>query len=116
MQPKHPIPDSYWVRPGQLLAGEYPRDWDDHLSRLKLRRLLEAGVTLFLDLTQAGEYGLEPYAHLAEDEAAVAFIGADVVAATLAHALANPLGRADLGAMVGQRLGALVVDVGDVDL
>jgi hypothetical protein len=70
MQPNHPIPDSYWVRRGRLLAGEYPRDWDDHISRLKLRRLLEAGVTTFLDLTQAGEYGLEPYAHLAKDEAA----------------------------------------------
>ena len=49
MPPNHPIPNSYWVRPAQLLAGEYPSDWNERLSRQKLRRLLEAGVTLFLD-------------------------------------------------------------------
>jgi hypothetical protein len=66
---KHPIPDSYWVRSGQLLAGEYPRDWEDDLSREKLRQLLKAGVTFFLDLTEAGEYGLKPYTHLLDQEA-----------------------------------------------
>ena len=70
MQPKHPIPDSYWVRPGQLLAGEYPSDWDDDVSREKLRLLLNVGVSLFVDLTQAGEYGLEPYTLTLEEEAA----------------------------------------------
>jgi hypothetical protein len=70
MPPIPPIPNAYWVRAGQLLAGEYPRDWDDPISRLKLRRLLEAGVTFFLDLTEAGEYGLESYVPLLEDEAA----------------------------------------------
>jgi hypothetical protein len=65
-----PIPNSYWVRPGQLLAGEYPMDWDDQMSRQKICRLLEAGVTFFLDLTQAGEYGLKPYTPLMEEEAA----------------------------------------------
>lgn len=70
MQPNHPIPDSYWVQPGQLLAGEYPRDWDDQASRQKLRRLLESGVTLFLDLTETGEYGLKAYAPLLQEEAA----------------------------------------------
>ncbi len=64
------IPDSYWVRPGQLLAGEYPTDWTEALSRKRLRRLLEAGVTFFLDLTQAGEYGLKPYTPLLEQVAA----------------------------------------------
>jgi protein-tyrosine phosphatase len=65
-----PIPDSYWVWPGQLLAGEYPRDWGDQTSRKKLRRLLEAGVTFFLDLTEAGEYNLKPYVLLLQKEAA----------------------------------------------
>jgi protein-tyrosine phosphatase len=65
-----PIPNSYWVRPGQLLAGEYPMDWDDRMSRQKLRRLLEAGVTFFLDLTEAGEYGLKPYTSPLREEAA----------------------------------------------
>ena len=48
-------PDAYWVRPGRLLAGAYPRE---------LERIREAGVTLFLDLTEEGEYGLPPYATL----------------------------------------------------
>ncbi len=63
-------PRSYWVRPAQLLAGEYPRDWSDDSSRRKLRRLLESGVTFFLDLTEDGEYGLKSYASLLQQEAA----------------------------------------------
>jgi protein-tyrosine phosphatase len=70
VNPNHPFPNSYWVRPGQILAGEYPSDWNKRLSRLKLRRLLEAGVTLFLDLTEAGEYGIRSYASLLDEEAA----------------------------------------------
>jgi protein-tyrosine phosphatase len=70
MTPTPPIPNSYWVRPGQLLAGEYPSDWNEALSREKLRRLLEAGVTFFLNLTEAGEYGLRSYAPLLDQEAA----------------------------------------------
>jgi hypothetical protein len=64
------IPDSYWVCPGRLLAGEYPRTKDDEESRSKLRRLLEAGVTFFLDLTEEGEYDLKSYAPLLREEAA----------------------------------------------
>jgi hypothetical protein len=56
-----PIPDSYWVIPGRLLAGEYPGHKDDAQARLKLRRFQEAGITLFFDLTEAGEHGLSPY-------------------------------------------------------
>ncbi len=69
-QQTRPIPDSYWVRPGKLLAGEYPRTLDDEISQVKLGRFLEAGVTFFLDLTQAGEYRLKPYASLLEAIAA----------------------------------------------
>jgi len=69
VQLSSPISDSYWVHPGQLLAGEYPRDWDDDTSRQKLRLLLEAGVVFFLDLTEAGEYGLRPYRPLLREEA-----------------------------------------------
>ena len=71
MTPTPPIPNSYWARPGQLLAGEYPSDWSEETSRKRLRRLLEAGVTFFLDLTEAGEYGLRSYAPLL-DQGAVA--------------------------------------------
>jgi hypothetical protein len=69
MQSDHPISNSYWVRPGRLLAGEYPGARDNRQSRQRLRRLLEAGVTFILDLTEAGEYGLESYVDLLRGEA-----------------------------------------------
>ena len=48
---KTPVPRSYWVRQGALLAGEYPS---------RLERFRAVGVTAFVDLTEEGE--LEPYA------------------------------------------------------
>ena len=57
----HVIPDSYWVRPGLLLAGEYPGARTEAEARAKLSALLDAGVRVFVDLTEAGEYGLRPY-------------------------------------------------------
>jgi protein-tyrosine phosphatase len=71
MQKHHdrPVPNAYWVRPGKLLAGEYPRTIDNKSSRIKLGQLLEAGVTFFLDLTEAGEYHLKSYAGLLRQEA-----------------------------------------------
>jgi predicted protein tyrosine phosphatase len=68
-QQKRPIPDSYWVRPGRLLAGEYPGAPQDKRARQKLRQMLAAGVTFFLDLTEEGEYALKPYAPLLQEEA-----------------------------------------------
>lgn len=61
-----PIKPSYWVVPGAFLAGEYPRDLDDESSREKIDALLQAGITVFIDLTQAQD-GLLPYAHLIGD-------------------------------------------------
>ncbi len=65
----HPIPDSYWVEPQRILAGEYPGARDEGEAREKVRRILRAGVTCFVDLTVAGEGGLRPYAALAQEEA-----------------------------------------------
>ena len=62
-----PIPDSYWVRPGRLLAGEYPGAKEETQARRKVRRMLEAGVTFFLDLTEPGE--LKPYLPFLREEA-----------------------------------------------
>ena len=45
----------YWVRPGRLLATEYPGAKDEERALRKLRVLLDAGVTSFVDLTEAGE-------------------------------------------------------------
>jgi hypothetical protein len=66
----HPITNAYWVMPGRILAGPYPAAPDEGEARSKLRRLLHAGITFFIDLTQPGEYNLLPYAPLLNEEAA----------------------------------------------
>lgn len=53
--PKLPLANCYWVLPGRLLAGEYPGGASPEATRERLERLGEAGVGLFLDLTQPGE-------------------------------------------------------------
>ena len=57
-----PLPNTYWVIPGRLLAGAYPGGADDTEARQRLARLHEAGVDSFVDLTEDGE--LPPYRHL----------------------------------------------------
>ena len=54
-----PINESYWVVPGKLLAGEYPREFFDRDSPAKVAKFADAGVTSFIDLTE--EYELSPY-------------------------------------------------------
>ena len=54
-----PLPNSYWVIPGRLLAGEYPGDPDPAQARLRLARLRDAGIDSFVDLTEEDE--LPPY-------------------------------------------------------
>lgn len=56
-----PILNSYWVLSGQLLAGEYPCTLDEKSSLEKLKLLIGAGVSCFIDLTEKNK--LEPYAH-----------------------------------------------------
>jgi ADP-ribosyl-[dinitrogen reductase] hydrolase len=50
-----PLPNTYWVIPARLLAGEYPGGPSAQLTRERLARLLEAGVDCFLDLTHPDE-------------------------------------------------------------
>ncbi len=50
-----PFANCYWVRPGQLLAGEYPLTGDAEDSAVRLQNLLLAGVTHFINLTAADE-------------------------------------------------------------
>jgi ADP-ribosyl-[dinitrogen reductase] hydrolase len=57
-----PLPNCYWVIPGQLLAGEYPGGSSREETQERLRKLVAAGVRCFIDLTQPDE--LEPYDHL----------------------------------------------------
>ena len=53
--PARPLPGSYWVEPGRLLVGEFPgsRSRADTMDRLK--QVLAAGITQFVDLTDATE-------------------------------------------------------------
>lgn len=62
-----PIEGSYWVQPGRLLAGPYPAAQTEAGTRARLRALLEAGVSVFVDLTEPHEYA--PYMPLALEEA-----------------------------------------------
>lgn len=54
-----PLPNTYWVLPSQLLAGEYPGVPLDADTDGRIDRLLQAGVDTFIDLTWPGE--LTPY-------------------------------------------------------
>jgi ADP-ribosylglycohydrolase len=66
--PPPPLPRSYWVLPGKLLAGGYPGRPAGR-EKASVERDLEllgaAGVDAFLDLTEEGE-DAEPYAPLLE--------------------------------------------------
>ncbi len=56
-----PVPESYWVVPGKLLAGHYPGEPTEIDARKKIGFFVDMGITLFIDLTEARE--LKPYAH-----------------------------------------------------
>jgi ADP-ribosylglycohydrolase len=56
--PAAPVPNSYWVEPGRLLAGEYPGSPRAE-GQARIQALLQAGITSFIDLTGEGE--LPPY-------------------------------------------------------
>ncbi|MEW6364217.1 MAG: dual specificity protein phosphatase family protein [Acidobacteriota bacterium] len=70
-----PTPDSYWVKQGELMAGEYPGAFYEDLAVLKIGRFLDLGITCFVDLTEEGEYGLRPYAPALESEGASRGLG-----------------------------------------
>jgi hypothetical protein len=57
-----PLPNTYWVVPGRLLAGEHPAGTDAAASRARLARLHAAGIDTFVDLTEKGE--MPAYRHL----------------------------------------------------
>ena len=53
--PKVPFPNSYWVVPGQLLAGEYPGGANCDAANKNLAALLDAGIRTVIDLTDEDE-------------------------------------------------------------
>jgi protein-tyrosine phosphatase len=42
---------AWWVKPGRLLAGEYPGSWSEAEAERKLRLLMLNGVNSFVDLS-----------------------------------------------------------------
>ena len=50
-----PVPDSYWILEGKLLAGEYPGTYTEEDTREKLGKFLDAGIRTFIDLTESRE-------------------------------------------------------------
>jgi Dual specificity phosphatase, catalytic domain len=50
-----PFPNSYWILPNLLLAGEYPADTDQEAAIKRLSALLSAGIRTFVDLTDEEE-------------------------------------------------------------
>ncbi len=56
---RSPLPNSYWIEPGRVLAGEHPSGANDESTRKRLRRLADAGIDCFLDLTEPDEFA--PY-------------------------------------------------------
>jgi len=50
-----PIPESYWVEPERLLAGEYPGQYDPEITRKRLDEFIQAGFNTFIDLTKPNE-------------------------------------------------------------
>jgi protein-tyrosine phosphatase len=50
-----PIPCSYWLIEGKLLAGEYPGTYIEADTREKLAKFLDAGIRTFINLTEERE-------------------------------------------------------------
>ena len=69
--PPVPLPNSYWLEPGRILAGEYPGGASEQATVERIGRLLAAGIDCFIDLTEPGEcdpyeeYLPTPYSRLA---------------------------------------------------
>jgi hypothetical protein len=62
-----PIPSSYWVIPGQFLAGEYPGLNARAVTRRMMTSFLNAGFDTFFNLTSENE--LPGYASILAEEA-----------------------------------------------
>ncbi|MEI7847014.1 MAG: hypothetical protein WCK35_14545 [Chloroflexota bacterium] len=66
--PIRPIPETYWVIPGRMLAGEYPGvHFSAASTRRRLDAFLEARFNTFINLTCLGE--MEDYEFLLREEA-----------------------------------------------
>lgn len=70
-RPASPLRNAYWLPlPDEsILAGEYPGAPDDDETRARLRALLGAGITCFIDLTAGEREWVRPYESLLREEA-----------------------------------------------
>ena len=50
-----PLRNCYWVVPGLLLAGEHPNGPTRDKTKDRLKKLLDAGIECFVDLTKPTE-------------------------------------------------------------
>jgi hypothetical protein len=49
------IRNSYWVAPGEILAGPFPGSDEEFSYKLRLRALFDAGIRAFINLQTEGE-------------------------------------------------------------
>ncbi len=49
------IRNSYWVMPGEIIAGPFPGSDDEFMYKLRLRALFDTGIRAFINLQQPGE-------------------------------------------------------------
>jgi len=52
------IRNSYWVIPGEIMAGPFPGAEDEFMYKLRVRALFDAGIRAFINLQQPGEMAL----------------------------------------------------------
>lgn len=50
-----PFEESYWVIPGEFMAGEYPGRMEEQGTRKRIQGLIQSGVRICIDLTKPGE-------------------------------------------------------------
>ncbi len=70
-----PLERSYWANPGAVLGGAYPGHLDTAQATANAKKLVDAGVSVFLNLMEAGEKNrsgkpFAAYADLIKGEAA----------------------------------------------
>ena len=70
-----PHANCYWLFVGSILAGEHPGAVAEPVVPRRVDALLDAGIRLFVDLTEEGE-GLAPYAQTLRERAAIRRIDA----------------------------------------
>lgn len=64
---KHPVHNTYWVKPNEFMAGEYPGRHTEEETRQRIDSFLDAGLNTFIDLTMPGE--LVPYEPILREQA-----------------------------------------------